>query len=96
MKFLKKFKIDENVALKILEYSIPKLEAIEFTEDNLHATIVKIAEELEVKSGAVYTVLRIAISSCNVTPGGIVEIADILGKDESMRRFNKALEWLKE
>lgn len=92
----KKFKIDENVALKILEYSIPKLEAIEFTEDNLHATIVKIAEELEVKSGAVYTVLRIAISSCNVTPGGIVEIADILGKDESMRRFNKALEWLKE
>ena len=93
--FHKKFKIDENVALKILEYSIPKLEGIEFTEDNLHAVIVKIAEELEVKSGAVYTVLRIALSSYNVTPGGSVELADILGKEESIRRLNKALEWLK-
>ena len=93
--FHKKFKIDENVALKILEYSIPKLEEIEFTEDNLHAVIVKIAEELEVKSGAVYTVLRIALSSYNVTPGGSVELADILGKEESIRRLNKALEWLK-
>ena len=93
--FHKKFKIDENVALRILEHSIPKLAEIEFTEDNLHAVIVKCAEELEVKSGAVYTVLRIALSSHNVTPGGSVELADILGKEESIRRLNKALEWLK-
>ena len=47
------------------------------------------------KSGVVYTVLRIALSSYNVTPGGSVEIADILGKEESLRRLNLALEWLK-
>lgn len=94
--FNKKFKLDEEgvIAKTILEHSIPMLEAIEFTEDNLHAVICKSAEELELKSGAVYTVLRIALTSYNVTPGGTVEMADILGKEESIRRLKQALAWL--
>ena len=39
-------------------------------------------------------ILRIALSSHNVTPGGSVEIADILGKDESIARLTKAKEWI--
>ena len=74
----------------------PDYEIIEWNEDNLHAVILKAAEELEKKSGAVYTVLRIAISACTVTPGGCTELADILGKEESMRRLKQALAWLNE
>ncbi len=93
--FNKKLKINEEVALKVLEDVLPKLEEIEFTEEALHDCIVKSAERLEMKSGVVYTVLRIALTSYNVTPGGSVEMADILGKEESLRRLNLALEWLK-
>ena len=70
-------------------------EEIEFTEDNLHKVIVESAERLQLKSGVVYTVLRVALTSYNVTPGGSVEMADILGKEESMRRLSLALQWLK-
>ena len=74
---------------------IPELEKITFTEDNLHQEILKSSERLELKSGVVYTVLRVALTSYNVTPGGSVEMADILGKEESLRRLNMSLNWLK-
>lgn len=93
--FNKKLKINEEVALKVLEDILPKLSEIAFTEDNLHQEIVKSSERLAVKSGVVYTVLRVALTSYNVTPGGSVEMADILGKEESLRRLNLSLSWLK-
>ena len=94
--FNKKFKIDEDgvVAKTVLEKVIPMVEASDFTVDSLHALTVKCAEELELKSGVVYTVMRIALTSYNVTPGGSVEMADILGKEESIRRLKQALAWL--
>ena len=94
--FNKKFKIDEEgvIAKKVLEHVIPMVEASDFTCDALHALTVKCAEDLELKSGVVYTIMRIALTSYNVTPGGSVEMADILGKDESIRRLKQALAWL--
>ena len=94
--FNKKFKIDEEgvVAKKVLEHTIPMMEACDFSTDAMHEVTVKSAEELELKSGVVYTVLRIALTSYNVTPGGSVEMADILGKEESIRRLKQALAWL--
>ncbi|MGD9605223.1 MAG: glutamate--tRNA ligase, partial [Bacilli bacterium] len=65
-----------------------------WNEENLHASIVKTSEMLQVKAGAVYSVLRLALSSVAVTPGGSVEIADILGKEETMRRLHQSLLWL--
>ncbi len=92
----KKLKIDEALALKIVETSIPELASLEvWTEDALHAAITKIATDLEAKSGQVYTVLRIALTGASVTPGGSVEMADILGKEESLRRLELAKDWLK-
>ncbi len=75
---------------------IPELEKITFTEDNLHQEILKSSERLELKSGVVYTVLRVALTSYNVTPGGSVEMADILGKEESIARIKAAIEKLSE
>ena len=93
--FHKKLKLDNEVAKTVLEKVVPMLDEVsDWCEDNLHAVILKAAEELEKKSGAVYTVLRIAISACQVTPGGCTELADILGKEESMKRLKQALAWL--
>mgnify|MGYP003311515678 CR=1 FL=1 len=66
----------------------------EWTEEKLHEVTVKIAEKLETKSGQVYTVHRIALSGVSVTPGGSVELADILGKEQSLERINKCIGWL--
>lgn len=93
--FNKKFKIDGDVAKRVIEHSIKILENIEdWNEDNLHLAITQTASELEAKSGQVYTVLRVALTGVNVTPGGSVEMADILGKSESIRRLKLALSWL--
>lgn len=94
--FNKKLKIDADKALVVLENIIPKLENLDFTIDNLNDCINNTALELEMKSGVIYTVLRIALTGVTVTPGGSVEMADILGKDESMRRLKLSLEWLHE
>ena len=93
----KKFKIDLDVARTVIKASIPVFNDIsDWTEDNLHAATLKVAEMLGAKSGQVYSVLRVALSGVEVTPGGSVEIADILGKEESMDRLNKSLNWLEE
>ena len=75
---------------------ITKFEKIdnELYFNNLHEVITKAATELEKKSGVVYTVLRIAIAACSVTPGGSTELADILGKEETLRRLKQALAWI--
>ena len=91
----KKFKIDATVAKNVLIESLPELEALtEWTEEKLHEVTVKIATKLETKTGQVYTVHRIALSGVSVTPGGRVELADILGKEESLERIKKCIGWL--
>ncbi|MCR5308261.1 MAG: glutamate--tRNA ligase [bacterium] len=94
--FNKKLKIDAIKAKDVLEKILPKLENLDFTEENLHDVICKTAESMELKSGVVYTVLRIALTGVQVTPGGSVEMALILGKDESIKRLKLSLEWLNE
>ena len=96
MYFNKKFKIDDELAKVVLLESIKELEALkDWNMDNLHEVINKVSEKLEVKSGVTYTVLRIALTGVMVTPGGSVEMADILGKEESLDRLNKCMEVLK-
>ena len=91
----KKFKIDAAVAKNVLVASLPELENLtEWTEEKLHEVTVRIAEKLETKTGQVYTVHRIALSGVSVTPGGSVELADILGKEESLDRIKKCIGWL--
>lgn len=92
----KKFKIDKDVAKNVLEVALPYFEILnEWTEDKLHEVINQIALKLEAKSGQIYTVLRIALSGVAITPGGSVELADILGKEETVNRIKMAIGWIK-
>ena len=91
----KKFKLTPEIAKPILKECIDVFgKSDDWSEDNLHQMTADVATKLEVKSGAVYTVMRIALSGVMVTPGGSVELMDILGKKESMDRLNKAYNWL--
>ncbi len=63
----------------------------EWTHDTIHACLVSLAEKLQLKNGTVMWPVRIAASGMTVTPGGAIEILEILGKEESLRRLNIGL-----
>lgn len=66
----------------------------EWTHDSIHDCLIGLAEKLQVKNGTVMWPIRIAASGKSVTPGGAIEILEILGKEESLRRLNIGLEKL--
>lgn len=90
-----KMKLNSNIAKVVINESIKKFSLIdEWNEESLHNAITEIATKLEYKAGAVYSALRIALTASVVTPGGSVEMADILGKEESLKRLKTSMSWL--
>ena len=63
--------------------------------DSIHDALIALAQKLEVKNGTVMWPARIAAAGKAVTPGGAIEILDILGREESLRRLALGLEKLK-
>ena len=98
----KKSKCSEESAKDILSALIPAFESLDTWEDEaLHSTLISLAEQRgefkqtgEVNPAKVMWAARIAAAGQPVTPGGVVEICRILGKDETLRRFRLALEKL--
>lgn len=62
--------------------------------DSIHDALISLAEKLEVKNGTVMWPARISVAGKTVTPGGAVEILDILGREESLNRMKIGLEKL--
>lgn len=76
----------------LLKAGIDALEALpEWTHDSIHDCLINLAVTLGVKNGTAMWPIRIAASGMAVTPGGAVEILDILGKEESMTRLKNGL-----
>ena len=59
--------------------------------EKIHDALIALAQKLEVKNGTVMWPARIAAAGKTVTPGGAIEILDILGRDESLRRMEIGL-----
>ena len=66
----------------------------DWTESNIHEALMGAITEAGLKNGAILWPLRIALSGLQSTPGGAVEIAALLGREETMARLEKALEKL--
>ncbi len=66
----------------------------EWDHDSIHDALIGLAEKLGVKNGTVMWPARIAVAGRTVTPGGAIEILDILGREESLRRMEIGLEKL--
>ncbi len=92
----KKMKTNIENSLESLIAAVPVLESIEqWDEKNIYDALVSLVKKLEIKNGQMFWPVRIAISGQLVTPGGAIEIAETLGKDESIRRINIGIERLK-
>ncbi|MBE6919523.1 MAG: glutamate--tRNA ligase [Ruminococcaceae bacterium] len=84
----KKSKTNPEVSLAMLNAAIPVLEALEqWTNESVHDALIGLAQQLEVKNATLMWPVRIAAAGKLVTPGGAVEICQILGKDETVRRL---------
>lgn len=91
----KKMKTNPEVAKASLEKAIPFLENLaDFSFDSLHEGLIGLAKEMGIKNGQMLWPIRTALSGMQYTPGGAFEIAEILGKEESLRRLRLGLEKL--
>ena len=92
----KKSKSDKASSKDVLEKIVPIFEALPAWDDeHIMGAMVGLAEAMEAKNAKVMWPVRIAAAGKAVTPGGAVEICRILGKDETLRRLNVALEKLR-
>ena len=92
----KKNKISEFESVKvILEKAKTILAEVEsYDNDTLFTALSPIAEELSIKTGAIMWCVRIAVSGMSATPGGATEIMEVIGKEESLKRIEKAISML--
>ena len=91
----KKMKTDPEKGLALLKDVRPLLEAQEdFSNDALFEMLKKYGEEKGYKTGYIMWPIRTALSGKETTPAGATEILDVLGKEESLRRIDAAIEKL--
>lgn len=91
----KKMKTDEKISLESLRALLPVLENLSpWDHETLHREIFALIEKRGVKSGVILWPLRTALSGRQFTPGGGVELADIFGREETLRRIRKGIELL--
>ena len=93
--FHKKMKTNAEAAPPVLKAAREELAKLEsFDEQTVHDAMIALAGTLEIKNGQLLWPLRVALSGTPVTPCGAIEIAVLLGKDESLKRIDAALEKL--
>ena len=74
---------------------LPTLENVnEWNQEVLHEVVLEFVKEKEMKNGQMLWPLRTVLSGKMSTPGGAFEIADILGKEESITRIKQGIEKL--
>ena len=100
----KKNKLNAESSRAILEQELEVLKALpEWNYDSVYNALYALAETAAVAEstkinkqvGKFMWPIRIAVSGKMVTPGGAVEICEILGREESLRRIQIGLEKLR-
>ena len=91
----KKMKTNAEIAYTSLEAALPVLESLEdWNTDSIHDALMALVGEMGIKNGQLLWPVRTALSGEATSPGGAMELADILGKEESLRRIRKGMELL--
>ncbi len=90
----KKMKTDIEIAKQVLPEALKTLEKIDeenFCHDSIYASMVELAQSIGMKNGQILWCVRVAITAKESTAGGATEVADILGKAETIRRIKFAI-----
>jgi len=91
----KKMKTTQETSLKVLQEVLPILEGVDdFSNDVLYSTLCEYITANGYKNGFVMWPIRTAVSGKQMTPGGATELMEVLGKEESISRIQKAIEKL--
>jgi glutamyl-tRNA synthetase len=91
----KKMKTTLENSLESLKAALPVLESLtDWNDQSIHDTLLQLVEKMGIKNGQMLWPVRTAISGKDVTPGGAIEIADILGKEETLSRIKAGIEKL--
>lgn len=91
----KKSKTNLENAPALLKEAYERLKAMAVWDNtSIHDCLINMAVEKELKNGTVMWPVRIAAAGQTVTPGGAVEILDILGRDESLKRLEAGMDKL--
>jgi len=91
----KKMKTNEDNSLALLQEVLPLLQAQEdFSNDALYAALKAFGDAQGYKVGFIMWPIRTALSGKQMTPAGATEILSVLGKEESLKRIQAAIEKL--
>ena len=66
----------------------------DWQNSSLFTALVELSASLGIKKQAVLWIARIALTAKESTPGGVMEIAELLGKEETLRRLDYSIELL--
>lgn len=91
----KKMKTTYENSLRSLQNILPILEAFsEWNNDALYNVMTALVEKMGIKNGQLLWPVRTALSGKASSPGGASELAELLGKDESIKRIKIGIEKL--
>lgn len=91
----KKMKTTEENCLESLKSILPVLQELDdWSFDGLHNALFELIASLGVKNGIILWPLRVCLSGKQFTPGGGIELAEILGKEESLKRIEVGIKQL--
>ncbi len=83
--------------MRSLELVLPALKNLEpFNEESIHDCLINLAQDNNLKNGQVLWPVRVALSGLPSTPGGAVELAALLGREETLKRLLSGIALLKE
>ncbi|MDR3185258.1 MAG: glutamate--tRNA ligase [Christensenellaceae bacterium] len=84
-----KLKTDKVLAKLVLPKLIDLFKNLDsFEHQSINDSIISLCENIGLKKGQVYWILRIALTGKESTPGGGIEIALLLGKNRSLERLS--------
>jgi len=91
----KKMKTTEENCLESLKAILPVLQGLDdWSFEGLHNSLFELIATLGVKNGIILWPLRVCLSGKQFTPGGGIELAEILGKEESLKRIKIGIKQL--
>ena len=91
----KKMKTNPENSLEALQLVVPVFEGMtDWSYDAVHDALIHLAEEQGLKNGRIMWPVRVAVSGKPTTPGGAVELCQILGKEETLRRIQQGIQQL--
>ena len=91
----KKMKTDLKNSLENLKKAYDVLAGLEtWDQQSIHDSLMNLVAQMGVKNGQVLWPVRTALSGKEFTPGGAIETAVLLGRDESLRRIQIGIEKL--